>query len=43
VISNLDNKALRWYGHTERMNEERLPKNVLYWSTPGRSRRRKEK
>lgn len=27
-ILNLENRALRWYGHTERINEKGLRKNV---------------
>jgi hypothetical protein len=27
---------LKWYGHVERMEEGRLPKQVMKWSPPGR-------
>jgi hypothetical protein len=34
----LENTALKWYGHIERMKEERVPeKNVFHWTTQGRS------
>ena len=29
-------KQLKWYGHLRRMNEERLPKNILEWYPSGR-------
>jgi hypothetical protein len=30
VVIKLENRARRYYGHIERMEEERLPKNVLH-------------
>jgi hypothetical protein len=38
-IPDLENRALRWYGHIERIKEEGLRKNVLHCSPPRRIRR----
>ena len=32
-------KQLVWYGHVDRMTEERLPKKLLDWVLPGKRRR----
>jgi hypothetical protein len=39
AIRNLRNRALRWNGHIERVNGERLRNNVLHWSPAGTRRR----
>nr|CAH7769225.1 unnamed protein product [Callosobruchus chinensis] len=39
IIRKLENKALQWYGHVQRMPEHRWPKRVLEWEPPGRRRR----
>jgi len=39
IIVYLDDikiKQLQWYGHVQRMEEGRLPKEVMKWSPPGR-------
>ena len=33
-------KQLNWYGHVQRMDQERLPRRILEWSPPGRRRKR---
>jgi hypothetical protein len=38
VVRNLENRALRLCGHSERLREERIPKNKLHWSLRGRRR-----
>ena len=30
------NQQLQWYAHVHRMEEGRLPKEVMKWSPPGR-------
>ena len=32
-------KQLQWYGHVQRMEEGRLPKEVMKWRPPGRRKR----
>nr|CAH7733017.1 unnamed protein product [Callosobruchus chinensis] len=39
ITRKLENKALQWYGHVQRMPEHRWPKQVLEWEPPGRRRR----
>jgi len=34
---------LQWYGHVQRMEEGRLPKEVMKWSPPGRSKQGRPK
>ena len=36
VLDDIKTKQLKWYGHVQRMEEERLPKKVMKWSPPGR-------
>ena len=46
VISLLDDiktQQLQWYGHVQRMEEERLPKKVRKWSTSGRRKQGRPK
>ena len=35
--------ALQWYGYVQRMEEGRLPKEVMKWSPPGRRKRGRPK
>ena len=35
--------VLHWYGHVQRMEEGRLPKEVTKWSPPGRRKRGRPK
>ena len=39
IVDEVQRKQLVWYGHTCRMNEERIPNRVLQW-TPSEKRRR---
>ena len=34
-------KDLKWYGHMQRMDEERLPRRIFEWCPPGRRRKRR--
>jgi hypothetical protein len=36
-------KQLQWYGHVQRMEEGRLPKEVLEWRPSGRRKRGRPK
>jgi len=38
LLDNIQTKQLQWYGHVQRMEEGRLPKEVMKWRP---SRRRK--
>jgi hypothetical protein len=35
----IETKQLQWYGHVQRMEEGRLPKEVMKWRPPGRRKR----
>lgn len=39
LTKTLENKSLQWYGHVERMSEERWPKKILQWSPKGKRAR----
>ena len=39
IVFDVMTKQLVWYGHVNRMTEERLPKKMLDWVPPGRRRR----
>ena len=39
MTRRLENRALQWYGHVQRMPEYRWPKRILEWEPPGRRRR----
>lgn len=39
ITKRLENKALQWYGHVQRMPEGRWPKKILEWQ-PSRRRKR---
>ena len=32
-------KQLNWYGHVQRMDQERLPRRILKWCPPGKRRK----
>jgi len=36
LVDDIKSKTLQWYGHVQRMEEGRLPKEVMKWSPPGR-------
>jgi hypothetical protein len=39
IIDIIERKRLQWYGHVNRMQEERLPKFIMEW-IPGERRKR---
>ena len=36
LLDNIKTKQLQWYGHVQRMEEGRLPKEVMKCGPPGR-------
>ena len=36
VLDDIKTKQLQWYGHVQRMEEGRVPKEVMKWRPPGR-------
>ena len=43
ILDSIKTKQLQWYGHVQRMEERRLPKEVMTWSPPGRRKRGRPK
>jgi hypothetical protein len=43
ILDDINTKQLKWYGHVQRMEEGRLPKQVVKWSPPGRRKRGRPK
>ncbi|PSN45908.1 hypothetical protein C0J52_24210 [Blattella germanica] len=43
VIDRIDKGSLQWYGHIQRMSEERWPKCTLNWMVSDRRKRGKAK
>jgi hypothetical protein len=43
ILDDINGKQLKWYGHVQRMEEERLPKLVMKWNPPGRRKRGRPK
>jgi len=43
LLDNIKTKQLQWYGHVQRMEVGRLPKEVMKWSPPGRRKRGRPK
>ena len=39
LVEDIQTKQLVWYGHLQRMEDDRLPKKVLKWTPTGRRRR----
>ena len=39
LLEDIKTKQLKWYGHVQRMEDGRLPKKVMKWSSPGRRKR----
>ena len=39
VLDYIRYKQLNWYGHVQRMDQERLPRRILEWCPPGRRRK----
>jgi hypothetical protein len=43
LLDDIKTKQLRLYGHVQRMEEGRLPKEVMKWRPPGRRKRGRPK
>ena len=43
LLEDIKNQQLKWYGNVQRMEEGRLPKEVMKWSPPGRRKRGRPK
>ena len=43
LLDDIKTKQLQCYGHVQRMEEGRLPKEVMKWSPPGRRKRGRPK
>jgi hypothetical protein len=43
LLDDIKTKQLQWYGHVQRMEEGRLPKEVMKWRPPGRRKRDRPK
>jgi hypothetical protein len=39
IIDRVEERQLLWYGHLQRMSEERWPKKIWEWTPQGRMRR----
>jgi hypothetical protein len=42
-LDDIKTKQLQWYGHVQRMDEGRLPKEVMKWRLLGRRKRGRPK
>ena len=42
-LDDIKTKQLQWYGHVQRMEEGRLPIEVMKWRPPGRRKRGRPK
>ena len=43
LLEDIKTKQLQWYGHVQRTEEGRLPKEVLEWRPSGRRKRGRPK
>ena len=43
LLEDIKTKQLQFYGHVQRTEEGRLPKEVMKWSPPGRRKRGRPK
>ena len=43
ILDDIKTKQLQWYGHVQRMEEGRLPTEVMKWRPPGRRKRGRPK
>ena len=43
LLDDIKTEQLQWYGHVQRMEEGRLPKEVTKWSRPGGRKRGRPK
>jgi hypothetical protein len=39
LLDDIKTKQLQWYEHVRKMEERRVPKEVLKWRSPGRRKR----
>ncbi|XP_030753047.1 uncharacterized protein LOC115880061 [Sitophilus oryzae] len=39
IIEDIKINQLRWYGHAQRMEESRIPKKILNWTSQGKRKR----
>jgi hypothetical protein len=39
LLDDIKTKQLQWYGDVQRMEEGRLPKEIMKWRPPGRRKR----
>ena len=43
LLDDIKTKQLKWYGHVQRMEEGRFPKEVMKWRPPGRRKQGRPK
>ena len=43
LLDDINTKQPKWYGHIQRMEEGRLPKQAMKWNPPGRRTRGRPK
>ena len=43
LLDDIKTKQFQWYGHVQRKEEGRLPKEVMKWGPPGRRKRGRPK
>jgi len=43
LLDDIKTKQLQWYGHVQRMEEGRLPEEIIKWRPPGRRKRGRPK
>jgi hypothetical protein len=43
LLDDIRTEQLQWYGHGQRVEEGRLPKEVMKWLPPGRRKRGRPK
>ena len=43
LLDDIKTRQLQWYGHVRRIEEGRIPKEVMKWSPPGRRKRGRPK
>jgi hypothetical protein len=43
LLDDIKTKKLQWYGHVQRMEERRVPQEIIKWRPPGRRKRGRPK
>jgi hypothetical protein len=43
LLDDIKTKQLQWYGHVQRMEDVKLPKEVIKWRPPGRRKQGRPK